>query len=277
MESCVKAIGFSLVVAVCAVLSAGPGRAQEDAPKAGSDHDAPRAGIGDGGTVVGGADTKRSDSVGNRGAGQNQPAEGDMAHPGLPSHAGPGADASRKGTAAPMGALGATSGNQGAALEPGVAPVRLDSGLTGLQRRAIRKVLTANAPKQLAAPSVNVTAAAPVTRPGADGGAMRNAIGVVVTGGQGARGAVAGLTAHAGTGASGQGPGATGVGVAAGNVGGVDGRRPALPLGAVTGPTAQATGINGTTMGHIASGPGYIGGPAKDRSGINGTAVRPKH
>lgn len=37
-----------------------------------------------------------------------------------------------------------------------------------------------------------------------------------------------------------------------------------------------ATGINGTTIGHTASGSGSIGGPAKNLSGIDGTAMRPR-
>jgi hypothetical protein len=40
---------------------------------------------------------------------------------------------------------------------------------------------------------------------------------------------------------------------------------------------SHAAVISGTTVSHIASGPGYLGGPAKDHTGINGTAIRPKH
>jgi hypothetical protein len=54
-------------------------------------------------------------------------------------------------------------------------------------------------------------------------------------------------------------------------------RRPSLPSSAVTGAPPHAAVISGTTVSHIASGPGYLGGPAKDRSGINGTAIRPKY
>src|SRR5215472_7055511 len=67
--------------------------------------------------------------------------------------------------------------------------------------------------------------------------------------------------------------GAGASGVAASSVRGGDLHRPSVQLNTV--PT-YGTGLNGSTMGRITTGPGYIGGPAKDRSGINGTAIRPK-
>jgi hypothetical protein len=160
----------------------------------------------------------------------------------------------------------------------GPEPVRLEGGSASLQRRANRKSLIATAPNMPAAPSANIGAIPPFKLPGAAGGPARNAIGVVVPGGgQGLGHAVPGSIAPAGIGVSAPGSGVAGAGTAAGNVGGADARRWAIPPNPVTSPVAHASGINGTTMGHIASGPGNIGGPAKDRSGINGTAMRPRH
>jgi hypothetical protein len=150
MESCVRALGVAIAVALCSALTVGLALAQEQAPKAGSDRDALHTdgvGIGDGGAIIGGADVKRNEFGGGRGAGQSRSGEGDTARPGLPNQAGPGADASRKGTIAPAGAFGATLGNQGTALN--LHPVRLEGGLTGLQHRANRRTLIANAPKCL--------------------------------------------------------------------------------------------------------------------------------
>jgi hypothetical protein len=218
MESRVKALGLAAAVALCAALAAGPGRAQEDAPNAGSDRDTPRTGgvgSGDGGDIIGGR---------------------------------------------------------------GVEPVRLEGGSASLQRRANRKSLVANAPETRAAPLVNIRTIPPFKLPGAEGGPSRNAIGVVVPGGgQGFGHAVPGSVAPAGIAVRGPGGGVAGVGTAAGNVDSADARRRAIPPNAVTNPVAHTSGINGTAMGHVASGPGYIGGPAKDRSGINGTAMRPRH
>jgi hypothetical protein len=160
----------------------------------------------------------------------------------------------------------------------GAEPVRLESGSASLQRRANRKSLIATAPNMPAAPSANIGAIPPFKLPGAEGGAARNAIGVVVPGGgQGFGHAVPSSIAATGIGLRGLGSGAASAGKAAGNVGSTDARRWTIPPNPVTGPVTPAPGINGTTMGHIASGPGYIGGPAKDRSGINGTGMRPRH
>jgi hypothetical protein len=156
----------------------------------------------------------------------------------------------------------------------GAEPVRLEGGSASLQRRANRKSLIASAPNIPAAPAANIGAIAPFKLPGAEGGPVRNAIGVVVPGGsQGLGHAVPASVAPAGIGMRSPGSGVAG----AGNVGSVDARRLAIPPNPVTSPVTHTSGINGTTMGHIASGPGSIGGPAKDRSGINGTAMRPRH
>jgi hypothetical protein len=187
------------------------------------------------------------------------------------ANAGSDRDASRMGCVG-VGAGGDVIGGRGA------EPLRLEGGSASLQRRANRKSLIATAPNMPAASSAHIGAIPPFKLPGAEGGPARNAIGVVVPGGgQGLGHAVPGSIAPAGIGARGPSSGAAGAGTAAGNVGGADARRWAIPPNAVANPVAHSSGINGTTMGHIASGPGYIGGPAKDRSGINGTAVRPRH
>lgn len=159
----------------------------------------------------------------------------------------------------------------------GAEPIRLEGGSASLQRRANRKALIATAPN-MPATAAHIGAIPPFKLPGAAGGPARNAIGVVLPdGGQGLGHAVPGSIAPAGIGARGPGSGVAGAGTAAGNVGGADARRWAIPTNPVTSPATHTSGINGTTMGHIASGPGYIGGPAKDRSGISGTAMRPRH
>jgi hypothetical protein len=158
----------------------------------------------------------------------------------------------------------------------GAEPVRLEDGSASLQRRANRKSLIANAPKMPAAPSANISAILRFKRTGAESGMARNAIGVVVPdGGQSFGHAVPGSMTSVGIGVRSPGSGGVDAGTATGNV--ADPRRSAILPNAVTSPVAHTSGINGTTMGHVAVGPGYIGGPAKDRSGINGTAMRPRH
>jgi hypothetical protein len=68
-------------------------------------------------------------------------------------------------------------------------------------------------------------------------------------------------------------PGLTGSGPA---VGGADGAAHSMLAPKNAGIALRGTGINGTTMGRMATGPGLIGGPARDYSGINGTLIRPK-
>jgi hypothetical protein len=187
------------------------------------------------------------------------------------TNAGPNRDASRMGGVA-VGDGGDTIGGRGA------EPVRLEGGSASLQRRANRKSLIATAPNMPGASPAHIGAIPPFKFPGAEGGPPRNAIGVVVPGGgQGFGHAVPGSIAPAGIGVHGPGSAAAGAGTAAGNVGGADARRWVIPPNPVTSPATHTSGIHGSTMGHIASGPGYIGGPAKDRSGISGTAMRPRH
>jgi hypothetical protein len=183
-------------------------------------------------------------------------------------NAGSDRDASRMGGGS-IGDGGDLIGGRGA------EPVRLEGGSASLQRRANRKSLIATAPNMPAAPSAHIGAIPPFELPGAEGGPARNAVGVVVPGGgQGFGRAVPGSIAPAGIGKR---SGVAGAGTATGNVGGADARRSTTPPNPVTSLVAHTSGINGTTMGHIASGPGSIGGPAKDHAGINGTTMRPRH
>ena len=237
MESRVKTLGFAFAMALCTVLAAGPGYAQEGAPPAGSDRDPPRGdGAGGSGSIGSGADSKGG---------------------------------------APAGGLNTPPGNPGGTLDRGGAPVRLEEGFSGLQRRANRKALIANAPKAPAGIVTNAGINAPFRRTGADGGA-RNAVGMAVPGGQGRTPPEIGTHAGAGvTGVAAPHVGAIGVAAPVGHVG--DLRRPTVPPSPAMVPPPHVTGINGSTMGHIASGPGSVGGPAKDRAVINGTSIRPKH
>jgi len=274
MESCMKTLGLAAAMALCVVLAPNPGRAQEDAPKASSDRDVSRASgvdAGDSGEI--GAAGKHNNSASGRGGSESRPVDGDTARAGSSVRAGSGTDANRKGAAAPTDALGTPSAHSGAALSRDVDPIRPEGGFAGLQRRANRKSLIANAPKMSAAQSANIGTALPLKRPGANGGPVRNAIGIVVPdGGQGH-----GFLRSVGAGLRGSGSGVAGVGTAIGNIDAVNPRRPAVPANAITSPAANASGINGSTMGHIASGRSVIGGPANDRAGINGSAMRPRY
>jgi hypothetical protein len=278
MESRVRALGLAVAVVLCAALAVGPGRAQEDTLKPSSDREASHANgvdIGDSGKITGAA-SKRNDSGGGRGGSQSRPPGGDTARAaGSSVRAGPGTDASRNGAAAPAGALGTPSADSAAALRRDVDPVRLEGSLAGLQRRANRKSLIANAPKMPVARSANIGAALPFKRLGTDGGAVRNAIGIVVPGG-GQGHAVPDTMGSAGASVRSSGTGIVGADTAIGNIDGANARRPAVSANAITSPV-HTSGINGTTMGHIAFGRSYVGGPTNDRAGINGTAVRSRY
>lgn len=142
-----------------------------------------------------------------------------------------------------------------------VEPIQLEGGSAGWQRRSSLKSPLAMAPK------TGLPGARPLMRPRPDGGSARNAIGIAVQGTPATRrddSRFSGQT-EAET---------TGINTAKSKDGGVNFRAPAVPLDA--GLSLRGAALNGTTMGHIASGPASIGGPAKDRSGINGTALRPK-
>src|SRR5216684_6530765 len=88
------------------------------------------------------------------------------------ANAGSDRDASRMGGVG-IGGGGDIIGGRGG------EPVRLEGGSASLQRRANRKSLIAIAPN-MPAPSTNIGAIPPFKRPGAEGGPVRNAIGVVV-------------------------------------------------------------------------------------------------
>jgi hypothetical protein len=267
MEVRLKTLRYAVAAAVCGVLATGPGFAQDKSPsteapppaKAGSDAprgDAAGTGAGTGGAAKSGSDAKAGDAgtSGDRAAVQHPP-------PG-PQTIELSKDAGRKGTPPAT----STPGPQGVVLSHGINLVTPDNGYAGLLRRANRKALiAAKRPVNPLAGTTNL----PLTHPGREGPIARNAVGLVLPG-SGAGGAgshVPVLPPHAGP--IGTGPIGTAV------VGG--GHLPPTPPGAPTAPTMHTAGINGTTMGHIASGPGIIGGPAKDRSGINGTTVRLKH
>lgn len=236
----------AVIAALCALLATGPGYAQEEAPPTG--RDVPQA---NGGGDNGAASKERVISGGSDG-----------------SRAGP--TSSRAG-----------DGREGAVVTNSwTDPIRVEGGSAGLQRRAKLKALLANPPRMTTgSPVPSTRIVPPLVRPGAEAGATRNAIGIVLPGsGQGLSHAVPpSSTAAAGIGALRPGSGVGSVGAPPGNVGSADARRSAVPPHPATSPLAHTSGINGTTMGHIASGPSYIGGPAKDRSGINGTAMRPAH
>ncbi|SRR5579871_5546883 len=179
-----------------------------------------------------------------------------------------GGDTSRAGggqsdSAAAKGAAGAADG--AAMTNHGIDPVTPQGGLSGLQRRANVKALASGAPRQAAGPPAAHALTAPLpVHPGTD--APRNAIGSAMPG-TGLPGRDVASTTQAGI-------RPTGFGSAAGNLG-IETRRIPVPTGAP--PVLHGTGINGTTMGRMSSGPPSIGGPAKDRSGINGTLIRPAH
>ncbi len=241
MESLVKIL--AAIASLCALIATGPGYAQEDAPPAG--RDVPQAN--------GGAD--------------NGAASKQRVIPG-------GADGSRAGPVSPR----AGEGREGTVVTNSWAdPIRVEGGGAGLQRRTKLKALIANPPRPATgSPAPNARIVPPLERPGAEAGGTRNAVGIVFPGGgQGLSHAVPPSPTGAAVGARSLGGSVAGVAAPAGNVGSA--RRPAVPAQPIASPLAPASGINGTTIGHIASGPAYIGGPAKDRSGINGTAMRPTH
>jgi hypothetical protein len=274
MNNHAQSLGAAFAMTLCLVLVAGSGFAQQ-APNTGSDRDASRAN-GGGSAGKGAAGSNTNDPGGDRGN-PNRPGVADAVHAGAPAHAGSGSDASRTGSG-PASGPGTTPGNLDIGSNRDVEPIRLE-GFSGLQRRANRKTLIANAPKMPGKLPAAVGITAPLTPPGANGGTTRNAVSVVIPGSPSSARHAPDFRAAAASGASGPGAaytGAVGAGIAKSNTGATDWRHPNLPSNAVAGAMPHAAVINGTTISHIASGPGYLGGPAKDRSGINGTAIRPK-
>jgi hypothetical protein len=255
-------LGVSFAGMLCAALAAAPGLAQ-DAATGGSGRDASHVegGVGDAATKSE-AHFNGVDATGDHSA--NGSRAGDAGHIGVPAQDGPGLEA----RAAPASAPGLT--------RPGgddLGPIRLE-GFTGPQRRANRNALIANAPKTPGRPPAAIGISAPFMFSGANGGTGRSAASAPAAGAYGTlswRRNAPDLKTSAATGANTVGSlaAATGAGAAW--------HRPRLPSSTATGAPPHAAVISGTTVSHIASGPGYLGGPAKDRSGINGTAIRPKY
>jgi len=174
---------FAVMVALGAALAAGPGLAQDDTPPTG--RDVPHA---------------------NGGAGEGVAIKGSV----IPG----GSDGSRPG---PPPSPAGESKEGAVVTNRGIDPVRAESGSAGLQRRANLKALIANPPKmQTDSTAFNTRFGPPPGRPGAVGGATRDAIGVVVPGG-GQGHTVPGSTASAGIGGHSLGSGVVGAGAATGN------------------------------------------------------------
>jgi len=146
----------------------------------------------------------------------------------------------------------------------GAGAAKPGDGFAGLQRRASQKTLVAIAPNS------DTRMGSAFTRQGADGTAVRNAIGGAVPGGRGPGHDLAVSVTHPEISTN----GAAGV-AATGNAGSVGLQHPPVRFNA--GPTPQGAGLNGTAIGRIGAGLGYVGGPVSERSGINGTMMRSKH
>jgi hypothetical protein len=265
-----QSLGVTFAVMLCTAFAAAPALAQHAA----TDRSGEGGGVAD--TTAGKSEAPFNgvDPGGDHGS-ANRSRAGDASHIGVSAHDAVGIEASHAG-AAPAGAPGMTAPRADAGANTDLGPINLE-GFTGLQRRA-RKALIANVPKIAGRPPASIGISAPFKFSGANGGTVHNAAGVVVPGASSSALATPSLGRNAPdlrTSA------ATGVN-AVGGVATVTGtsaawRRASLPSSAVAGAPSHAAVISGTTVSHIASGPGYLGGPAKDRSGINGTAIRPKY
>jgi hypothetical protein len=270
MDIRLKTLRYAAAAVICCALAVGSGFAQETAPSAGgppakAGSDAPRGdGAGPGGAPAtnAGSDTKAG-NTGDRGAGPSHTTTG-------PQTIELGRDA-RKGPPA-TGTPVLPSLPQSVTLSHGINLVTPDNGYAGLLRRANRKALIANAPKKPVGP-LTATAATPPLPHGREG--VRNAVGLLVPAGSSAVGTGAGQHVLSSMPHNVAGPSGTGAIGTGGAAAGADARH--LTTTTPPGVAMHTAGINGTTMGHIASGPGMIGGPVKDRSAINGTGVRPKH
>jgi hypothetical protein len=259
-------LGVTFAGMLCAALAAAPAVLAQGAANSGRNASHIEGGVSDDTATKSETHFNGVDPAGDHSA--NGSRVGDAGHLGVAAHDGPGVEASRTG-AAPARAPGLT--------RPGaddLGPIRLE-GFTGLQRRANRNALIANAPKTPGRPPAAIGISAPLMLSGANGGTGRSAASVPAAGSaygplsSGRNGAD--LKRSAATGAN------TVASVATATGAGAAWHRPRLPSSTVTGALPHAAVISGTTVSHIASGPGYLGGPAKDRSGINGTAIRPKY
>jgi hypothetical protein len=268
MKNHMQFLAPTCVVTLCAALAAAPGVAQQAAT------DRSGGSVRDSTATKSEAHFNGVDPGGDHG-GANR--SGDARQSGVSAHDGFGIEASHAG-AVPAGAPGVTAPRADVGTNTDLGPIRLD-GFAGPQRRANRNGLIANAPKILGRPPAAIGINAPFMFSGAHGGTAHNAPSVVEPGASSsALGAPSlgrnapDLRTSAATGVNTAGSVATTL-----NGAGAAWRRPSLPSSAVAGPPSHAAVISGTTVTHIASGPGYLGGPAKDRSGINGTAIRPKY
>jgi hypothetical protein len=261
----------AFAVMLCTAFAAAPALAQHAA----TDRSGEGGGVADNTAAKSEAPFNGVDPGGDH-VSANRSRAGDASHIGVSAHDGFGIEASHAG-GAPAGASGMTAPRADAGANTDLGPISLE-GFTGLQRRANRKALIANVPKISARPPASIGISAPFKFSAASGGTVHNAASVVVPGASSSAVAPPGLgrnapdlRASAATGVNGVGSVATVTGASAAW------RPPSLPSGAVAGAPPHAAVINGTTVSHIASGPGYLGGPAKDRSGINGTAIRPRY
>jgi hypothetical protein len=154
-----------------------------------------------------------------------------------------------------------------AATSRDIEPFTPQRGSAGLWRRANLKALIANPPNKAAGlPPANVRISPSPMRPGMEMAPQRNAIGAATPSLQLPGHGIAGVATPAGNRPS-------GIGTPLASITGVTRQTPVPNAGQ----TLRGAAINGTTMGHVASGPGSVGGPVKDRSGINGTLMPPKH
>jgi hypothetical protein len=257
-----RAIRFVLAAAACAALAGSPSMAQQETAGAGGE-----ASVGGGSVTKGGSDSRSGDTGlrGDGGASDNRRRDDGASNRPVTARSGKesGIDASRQGRNGPIGTRGGGTG--GPTLSHGIDLITPGDGYAGLHRRAIRTTLIANAAKKPAGMVPSIGANPQFAHPGADSHIVHNSVGVVVPGSHnveapGAGHNTPGFMAHVETGTR---AGTSGIVVHS------------APL--TMGPALHTAGINGTTIGHGASGPGSVGGPSMNRSGINGTALRPKH
>jgi hypothetical protein len=272
MKNPMQFLGATCAVILCAALAAAPGLAQQAA----TDRSGEGGGVGDNTATKSEPHFNGADPRGEHGS-ANRSRAGDASHVGVSTHDGFGIEASHAG-AAPAGAPGMMTPRADAGANTDLGPIRLE-GFTGLQRRANRNALITNAPKVPGRPPAAIGISAPFMFSGATGKTAHNSAGVVVPGASSSALGTSGLGRNAADLRTSAPPGVNAIGSVATAATGAGAalHHPSLPSSAVTGAPSHAAVISGTTVSHIASGPGYLGGPAKDRSGINGTAIRPKY
>jgi hypothetical protein len=260
---------------------AAPGSATPERDRSGNEAGGGANGGGGGAAGPGGAMPLRTDGDRRDGGAsgnfsdRNNAVGNDPAPP--DNHGGPikkGSEGigSRAPVAAPsapvVGAKGGAAGAKGGTADHGgIDLVRPDGGYgnnANLRRRAARRALaTLEAKKPPSVPQLNVTIhTAPAYGTGTP--QTRNALGIVAPVEDGRH--VPGVALPHAPGSTA--PVTTSPGVELHLV-----PPPRIEPHGIDGRTL--TGINGTTMGHVAAG-GGIGGPAKNRTGINGTSFRPK-